>query len=104
MGARLKKGDTVCVISGSEQGKKGKILKISDKGILVEKVNIARKHQKPSKNFQGGIIEKLKPVGASKLVLICPKCNEGVKVRIDRSSGMPARKCASCSEIIDKVK
>ena len=104
MSNRLKKGDTVCVISGRDKGKKGKVMKISDKGIIVEKINIAKKHQRQTKNFPGGIIEKLMPVNPSKVILICPKCNEGVRVRFEKLEGMPIRKCSNCSEVIDKVK
>lgn len=104
MGVRLKKGDTVIVISGKDRGKKGKIIRILDEAVIVEKVNIARKHQKPGKNFQGGIIEKPMPLGFSKVMLVCPKCSEPARVRFGSIEGKTVRKCAGCSEVIDKVK
>lgn len=104
MGVRLKKGDTVVVISGRDKGKKGKIIKIYDNGAVVEKVNIVHRHQRPTKNFQGGIIEKPMPLDPSKVMLVCPRCNEAVRVRFIKIEGMPVRKCASCKEVIDKVK
>jgi len=104
MGARLKKGDTVMVISGKDKGKKGKIIKVSDTKAVVEKMNIAKKHQKPTKNFQGGIIEKPMPVNVSKLMLVCPKCNEATRIRFDRVEDNRVRKCVNCKEVLDKVK
>ena len=104
MAARLKKGDTVIVISGKDRGKKGKIIKMASKGIIVEKINVAKKHQKPTKTFQGGIIEKPMPVNPSRLMLVCPKCNEAVRVRFIKVEDNSARKCVGCGEIMDKVK
>jgi len=104
MGNRIKKGDIAIVISGKDKGKKGKVINILEGGIVVEKVNVAKKHQKPTKTFQGGIIEKPIAVNPSKIMLVCPKCNEAVRVRFGRVEGRSVRKCASCDEIIDKVK
>jgi large subunit ribosomal protein L24 len=104
MGNRLKKGDTVVVISGKDKGKKGKVLTVSDKGIIVEKINVVKKHQRPTKNFQGGIIEKALPLNPSKVMPFCIKCGDGVRVRFDHVEGKSVRKCASCGEVMDKVK
>ena len=104
MGNRLKKGDTVVVLSGKDKGKKGKVLSVFDDGVIVEKVNVAKRHQKPTKTFQGGIIEKPLAVNPSKIMLVCPKCGEATRVRFDKVEGKSTRKCASCKEIVDKVK
>lgn len=104
MAMRLKKGDTVIVISGRDKGTKGKIIKVYDRGVVVEKVNIAHKHQRPTKNFQGGIIEKPMPLNPSKVMLVCPKCNEATRVKFGMVEDRRSRKCVSCGEIIDKVK
>ena len=104
MGIRLKKGDTVVVISGKDKGKKGKIISFTDSGVIVEKVNVAKKHQRPTKNFQGGIIEKPMPVDISKVMPVCPKCAEATRVRFVDIEGKNSRKCASCGEIMEKVK
>ena len=102
---KLKKGDTVIVIAGKDKGKKGKILKVNGKvgKVTVERVNIAKKHQKPTRNFQGGIIEKVVPILASKVMLVCPRCSEPAKVSKKEINGKFVRACKSCSEIIDKV-
>ncbi len=104
MGARIRKGDTVMVTSGKDKGKKGKVISVSEGGIIVEKVNVAKKHQRPSKNFQGGIIEKPMAVNPSKVMPVCLKCNEAVRVRFTEVEGKAARKCASCGELMEKVK
>ena len=104
MGARLKKGDTVIVLSGKDKGKKGKIIRLSSGGVVVEKVNIAHRHQKPSKNFQGGIIEKPMALDPSKVMLVCPRCSDPVRVRSAVIEDVSVRKCAGCGEVIDKVK
>jgi large subunit ribosomal protein L24 len=104
MASRLKKGDTVIVISGKDKGKKGKIINVLDRGIIVEKVNVAKKHQKPTKTFQGGIIEKPMAIDPSKVMLICPKCSDATRVKFDKVEEKSVRKCVSCNEIVDKVK
>lgn len=76
---RLKKSDKVRVISGNHKGKEGKILKIfRDKNrIIVEGVNIIKKHTKPTqKNPQGGISQREAPIHISNVMLIDPKANE----------------------------
>lgn len=104
MGIRIKKGDTVVVISGKDKGKKGKVLSVSEAGVIVEKLNIVKKHQKPTKTFPGGIVEKSKPLGQSKVMPVCPKCNDGVRVKFEKIEGKSVRKCAKCGEMLEKVK
>ncbi len=104
MGNRLKKGDTVIVISGKDKGKKGKILSVFDDGVVVEKVNVAKKHQRATKTFQGGIIEKPIAVEPSKLMPVCPKCGKATRIRFDNVERKSVRKCVKCKEVVDKVK
>ena len=102
---KLKKGDTVMVIAGKDKGKKGKVLDVyPDKDKLtVERVNIAKKHQKPTRNFQGGIIEKPLPLSVSKVMLVCPRCSEPTRVSKKLIGGKHVRVCKQCEEIMDKV-
>ncbi|MDZ4181271.1 MAG: 50S ribosomal protein L24 [Candidatus Cloacimonadaceae bacterium] len=96
----MKKGDYVIVISGDDKGKKGRILKAFPKTgrVIVEKVNLIKKHAKPSqRNPQGGIITKEAPVQASNVMLFNEKLNavskpvvkvrDGVRVRVCKKSG-----------------
>ena len=104
MAKRIKKGDIVMVLSGKDKDKKGKVLKIDEGTVVVEKINVAKKHQKPSQKFQGGIIEKPMPVSSSRIMLVCPKCNEPSKIKFTVVEDKKVRVCKSCKEVIDKVK
>jgi len=102
----VKKEDTVMVISGKDKGKKGRVLKTypRENRVLVEGVNMVKKHVRPSQqNPQGGIVEQEAPIHASNVMLIDPKSGEptrigykvldnGKKVRIARKSGEPIDK------------
>src|SRR4030043_1250335 len=83
MGLSVKKNDTVLVIAGREKGKKGRVLSVyPSKGrLLIEKINMIRKHMKPTRKYaQGGIIEKEAPLHISNIMLICPKCNKPTRI------------------------
>ena len=98
---RVVKNDTVKILSGKYSGKTGKVLKVfpDQDRLIVEGVNIIKKHTKPSqKNQQGGIVEKEASIHASNVMVIDPKTNEptrvgfkfledGTKVRISKKSG-----------------
>lgn len=80
---RLKKNDRVKVISGNHRGKEGKILKIfrDKKRVIVEGVNIIKRHTRPTqKNPQGGITQKEAPIHISNIILIDPKSNEPSRI------------------------
>ncbi|HEY3353312.1 MAG TPA: 50S ribosomal protein L24 [Polyangia bacterium] len=101
----VRKGDTVVVVTGKEKGKRGKVLRILTKKdrVLVERVNMVKRHTKPSqKHPQGGIIEKEGSIEISNLQIYCPKCDAprrtGVKVRED---GKKQRTCRKCGEVFE---
>jgi large subunit ribosomal protein L24 len=77
----IRKNDTVQVISGREKGKTGKILNVDTKTgrVTIEKVNLVKKHVKPSQTSQGGITERELPLHYSNVLLMCAKCNRGVR-------------------------
>jgi|SRR3989442_16055 len=80
---RLKKNDRVRVMFGNHRGKEGKILKIfrDKQKVIVEGVNIIKKHQRPTqKNPQGGITQKEAPIHMSNVMLIDPKSNEPTRI------------------------
>ena len=79
---KLKKGDNVMVLSGKDKGKIGTILSIlpPDNKALVKGINIVKKHQKPSKQSGGGIIEKELPINLSKLSFVSKKDNKPTKI------------------------
>ena len=75
----IKKDDKVVVLSGKDKGKQGTIIAADPKNgkVIVEGVNVAKRHTKPSKPGQeGGIIKKETPLYASKVMRVCPKCNK----------------------------
>lgn len=83
MRLKIKKNDNVIVIAGNEKGKTGRVLKVFPKKqrVIVEGVNIVKRHTRPSqKNPQGGILKKEAPIHISNVMLIDPKTNEGTRV------------------------
>lgn len=104
-GYHIKKNDTVKVIAGKDKGKSGKVLRLIPKKdrVIVEKVNMVKRHMKPSQQSrQGGILEKESPIHVSNLMLICSKCTDptrvGHKVLDDNRK---VRYCKKCEEVID---
>jgi large subunit ribosomal protein L24 len=100
----LKKGDLVKVTSGKEKGKTGKILMvIKDKNrVVVEKLNIVKRHQKANAMGKGGIVEKEGPIHASNVSLMCGKCNKETRIGIKLlEDGKKARICKKCNDILD---
>lgn len=102
---RLRKNDTVIVISGRDKGKTGKVIRlIPEKGrVLVEKVNLVKRHTRPSAlHKQGGIIEKEAPLAVSNVLIRCPKCNAGRRVgQKALEDGTKVRICRKCNEVLD---
>jgi large subunit ribosomal protein L24 len=103
---RVAKNDIVEVIAGNDRGKRGKILKVfpETNRLLVEGVNFVHRHTRPRRRGdQGGIVEKEAPMNASNVLLVCTKCNRGVRVRTkvltDKSK---ARVCTQCGEMIER--
>jgi large subunit ribosomal protein L24 len=101
----IKKNDKVVVLTGKEKGKIGTVLKVDvEKArVLVEKINMVKKHAKPGgKRAQGGIIEKESPIDVSNLMLVCSKCAEPSRTgRRVLEDGTKARVCKKCGELLD---
>jgi large subunit ribosomal protein L24 len=95
----VKTGDTVMVISGKDTGKKGRVLAVyPGKGrIVVEKVNIVKKHQKPTKELpQGGILDKEAPIASSNVMLYCTECNSVTRRSMKQTAEGKVRVCKKC--------
>jgi large subunit ribosomal protein L24 len=105
MGLSVKKNDTVLVLIGREKGKKGRVLSVnpSKDKVLIEQINMVKKHMKPSRKYsQGGIIEKESPIHLSNVMLVCPKCSKPVRIgNTVLADGKKARVCRKCREVID---
>lgn len=101
---KIKKGDTVVVLTGKNAGKRGKVIKMLTKKdrVLVERVNMIKRHQKPTKNAQGGIMEKEAGIDVSNVALFCTKCNKGVRIGYKmHDDGAKVRVCKSCGEELE---
>jgi large subunit ribosomal protein L24 len=102
---QIKKNDSVMVVTGKDKGKKGRVIAVypSTNRILVEKLNIIKRHTRPNQQLkQGGIVEKESPIAASNAKLICPKCDKPSAVaRKPQGDGTRARVCKSCNTTID---
>ena len=101
----IQKDDKVRVLVGKDKGKIGKVLKILNKKqrIIVEKINIIKRHSKPSEsNRQGGIIEQEAGIHLSNVALICNKCFKPIRIKFQTlDDGKKVRVCRRCDEIID---
>ena len=101
----IRKDDKVKVITGKDKGKIGKVLRVLRKKdrILVEKVNIIKRHTKPNvKNRQGGIVESEAPIPWSNVMLMCNKCMAPTRVMHKiLEDGKKIRTCAKCGETIE---
>jgi large subunit ribosomal protein L24 len=102
---RIKKNDMVMVITGREKGKSGKVMRVIPKKdrAIVEKLNLVKRHLKPSQQSrQGGILEKESPIQMSNLMLICSKCTDPTRVGFRvLEDDRKVRYCKKCNEVID---
>ncbi|MBI5328654.1 MAG: 50S ribosomal protein L24 [Deltaproteobacteria bacterium] len=103
---KIKKNDQVMIIKGREQGKTGRVMKvIPGKGhVLIEKLNLVKRHAKPSSKYkQGGIIEKEAPLAIPNVMLICDKCKGPVRAgKKILDNGKKVRLCKKCGEALEK--
>jgi large subunit ribosomal protein L24 len=104
----IHKGDTVEVITGNDAGARGRILRAYPKvrRIVVEAVNIRKKHQTARQSSSGqtqpGIIQFEAPIDVSNVMLVCPNCDKPTRVGVRRDDGVRTRVCKKCGEDIDK--
>lgn len=101
----VRKGDTVLVLTGKSAGKRGKVLQVfpSTQRVIVEGVNIVKRHSRPTRSLpQGGIVEKEAPIASSNVMLVCSKCNQPTRIAKKLIDQKYYRACKECGEIIDK--
>lgn len=98
---KIKKGDTVLIISGKDRGKRGKILDVfpKEERAVVEGANIRKKHVRPKKSGEKGqIVETPAPIAVSNLKLICPKCGKPTKPGYKIVENKKYRICKKCGQ------
>jgi len=102
---KIRKNDTVLVIAGKDNGKKGKVRRVIPKkdSVIVEGVNMVKRHARArGAARQAGIIELEAPIGMSNVMLVCNKCNKPARIGFRvMDDGRRARFCRSCAELID---
>ncbi len=105
---KIKKGDQVVVIAGKDKGRKGAVLRLLDaERLLVEGINIAKKHVKPdpNRNIAGGIVDKEKPLHISNVMLFNPQTKKGDRVGVkfvgEGAERRKARYFKSSGELVD---
>ena len=100
---KIKKGDTVEVLSGNDKGKTGEVLEVIPKlqKVIVKGVNIRKKHVKPRKQGEeGGIIPVECSIHSSKVNVVCPKCNKATRVAMIKEGKDKIRVCKKCGNKI----
>jgi large subunit ribosomal protein L24 len=103
---RVRKDDTVMIIAGRERGKTGKVLRtLPDKNrVVVERINLVKRHTKPRGTQTGGILEKEAPLHVSNVQPVCPRCDKPARIGTKRlQDGHAVRICRRCGEQMDKA-
>jgi large subunit ribosomal protein L24 len=110
MRVKIRKGDTVEVISGrlEDKGKRGEVINVmmKENRVVVQGISIRTKHQRQvqtqaGRNINPGRIQFEGPIDISNVMLVCPKCSEAVRVGIQRDEAGAHRVCKSCEQLID---
>jgi large subunit ribosomal protein L24 len=110
MKVKIRKGDTVEVISGrlEDKGKRGEVINVflDERRLVVQGVNIHTKHQKQvqtqaGRNMNPGRIQFEGPIDISNVMLVCPKCSEATRVGVQRDDEGAHRVCKNCEATID---
>ncbi len=109
MRVKIRKDDTVEVISGREadKGRRGKVIKVlPDEGkVVIAGINVRKKHQKQvqaqGRTLKPGIIEFEAPIAIGNIMLVCPKCDNPVRVGVQREDNESHRVCKNCGAVIE---
>jgi large subunit ribosomal protein L24 len=105
MAAKVRKNDTVQVISGRDKGKTGKVTRVLPKEsrVVIEGINIRKRHMRARRpGEQAGIVEFPAPLAVSNVGVFCPKCNRATRVGFRTlADGTKVRFCKRCDEVID---
>jgi large subunit ribosomal protein L24 len=104
MASKIRKGDDVIVVAGKDKGKRGTVLRVGEDRVVVENINLARKHVKPNPNRgeQGGIVDKEMPLHVSNVALYNPATSKGDRVGFKTlDDGRKVRIFKSNGEVVD---
>ncbi|EEG77792.1 ribosomal protein L24 [Dethiobacter alkaliphilus AHT 1] len=101
----VKKGDKVLVLSGKDKGKEGKVISAlpAEGKVIVEGVNIVKKHTRAQQRVQAGIHEQEAPIYSDKVMVVCPSCKKASRIKKNvAADGSRNRACRKCGESLDK--
>ena len=103
----VRKGDTVVVIAGKEKGKRGRVLRVltDQERVVVERVNMVKRHTKPTQaNPHGGILDKEGSLALSNVALWCGKCGGARRAKVELREGQKKRRvCAKCGSLFESA-
>lgn len=101
---KIKKGDQVVVLSGDDKGKTGEVVKAMPKEgkVVVQGINLVKRHTKPSQTNPGGIVTKEAPINVSNVAVVDPKNGKATKVGYKEENGVKVRFARKSGEVIDK--
>lgn len=101
---KIKKGDQVIVLSGDDKGKTGEVIKaLPQEGkVVVQGVNMVKRHTRPSQTSAGGIISKEAPINVSNVAVVDPKSGKATKIGFKEENGKKVRFARKSGEVIDK--
>jgi large subunit ribosomal protein L24 len=100
---KFRKKDNIIVKSGKDKGKQGEIIKVfgEKNRALISKINIIKRHTRPTQTEPGGVMEKESPINLSNVQLVCPKCSQATKIKFDKlENGEKVRICKKCGEMV----
>lgn len=109
MKVKIRKGDTVEIISGrlEDKGKRGKVIKVlpEERRVVVQGVNLRKKHQRQvqtqTRTMNPGIVEFEAPISLANVMLVCPSCNQITRVGVSRGENSMQRMCKKCDAKFD---
>jgi large subunit ribosomal protein L24 len=110
---KIKKGDSVQVLTGKDAGKRGTVLRVvpTERRLVVEKLNMVKRHTKPrpaprssgsQQIIPGGVIEREAPLQISNVALVCPACGEPTRVGYRETGDHKVRVCHKCGKDVDR--
>ena len=100
---KFKIGDTIKATSGKDKGQTGKVLKVLPRlgKVLVEGLNLYKKHIKPKNNEEGKILTLPRAISVANVALVCPSCGKTTRVGFDASQAIKVRVCHRCRQVIN---
>ena len=100
---RIRKGDQVIVIAGADKGKKGEVVRVLGEKVVVQNINIIKRHTKPNQKLrQGGILEREAPLAISNVMFLCPVTKKPTRLGVKRQEdGRRARLSKKSKEIVE---